>query len=106
MGYATSHLCVAPTCYYCFQIKFLRTCYPDIDIPFALVKDQLAESDELEEHLAIFDPLRGNTLSASYMSVSSGRSVIALSHPFGPLDSELSACFSLKVLAALDRSMV
>ena len=55
------------------------------------MKEQLAEEDRLEKQLATFDPLRGNRISVSYMSIGSGKNLIALSHPAGPLDSQLRA---------------
>ena len=75
------------------QIQFLRAAYPDIDVPFAVVKEQLSEVGTLQKQLAIFDALQGCRLSASYMTVGSDRSLVALSYPSGPLRNQLGQCF-------------
>lgn len=72
------------------QIRFLRTRYPDVDVPHELLKEQI-QIDEKFKKASLFDPVIGNQLAVLMThdsKLEKRRGLLAF--PTGVLGSELS----------------
>jgi hypothetical protein len=70
--------------------RFLRTYYPDVDIPAELIREQVGEEAKLEESLSAFDPLVGDLLTSFYVSDEAKRPWGFMAFPMGESGCDLS----------------
>lgn len=73
------------------QADFLRTYYPDVDIPAELIREELAEDSKASSDLQAFDPYAGDLLATLVCRSERTRKKHAfLTFPMGQTGSELS----------------
>ena len=72
------------------KVRFLRTHHPDVDIPFDVVKEEIAEDDRVDSTLRDFDPTYGDTLATLYNSGGPNKRAAFVAFPTGELRNELS----------------
>lgn len=75
------------------QANFLRTYFPDIEIPAELIRDEVETDARTTQDLEGFDPFSGNLLESiqlqdggSYLCFPMGESKRELSENFAPCD--------------------
>ncbi|KAH9996898.1 hypothetical protein BJV77DRAFT_1065655 [Russula vinacea] len=69
---------------------FLRTYYPDVDVPAQLIREQVGEEAKLEDSLCAFDPLAGDLLTSFHVSDGSKRPCGFMAFPMGENGCDLN----------------
>ncbi|KAF8586543.1 hypothetical protein K439DRAFT_1615082 [Ramaria rubella] len=70
--------------------RFLRTYYPDVDISFELLKDELQSDDEEAEVYSVLDPYAGNKLVQFSMETRRKQVTQFLAFPCGETGADLN----------------
>ena len=76
------------------QAHFLRTYYPDVDVPAELIREQVGEEAKLEDSLRAFDPLFGDILTSFHVSDGLKRPRSFMAFPMGENGCDLSEYIS------------
>jgi len=76
------------------QAHFLRTHYPDVDIPSELIREQVAVEVRLEDSLRAFDPLVGDLVTSFHVSDGSEVPWSFIAFPMGESGCDLSESIS------------
>jgi hypothetical protein len=87
--YVPSMAC-SPTTYPTPKAHFLRTYYPDVDVPSELIREQVNEEAKFEDSLHAFDPLVGDLLAPFHMFDGSKRPWSFIAFPMGESGCDLS----------------
>ncbi|KAH9062653.1 hypothetical protein EDB87DRAFT_1681770 [Lactarius vividus] len=69
---------------------FLRSYYPDVDVPAELIREQFATEAQLGDSLQIFDPLLGDLVTSFSVPASSKRRQTFMAFPMGENGSDLN----------------
>lgn len=72
------------------QAHFLRTYYPDIDIPGELIREEIDKDARITRELRNYDPYVGNLLESFLCSETGRKSSAYLAFPTGNSNRELS----------------
>ncbi|KAH9077128.1 hypothetical protein EDB83DRAFT_2348347 [Lactarius deliciosus] len=70
--------------------QFLRTYYPDVDVPAELIREQVATEAQIGDSLRSFDPLLGDLVTSFDMSASSKRWRTFMAFPMGDNGCDLN----------------
>ncbi|KAI0256907.1 hypothetical protein BJV78DRAFT_1307686 [Lactifluus subvellereus] len=79
---------------------FLRTYYPDVDVPAELIREQVGVEAQLEDSLRAFDPLVGDLVASFHVSDDSKRRWSFMAFPMGATGCDLN----IKEIGSFDRS--
>jgi len=77
------------------KAHFLRTHYPDVDIPSELIREQLAVEAHLEDNYDEFDPYAGQLMASLSYNDGAQMHYSFLAFPTGETLNELSELLSL-----------
>ncbi|KAH9035298.1 hypothetical protein EDB84DRAFT_1485775 [Lactarius hengduanensis] len=69
---------------------FLRTYYPDVDVPAELIREQVATEAQIGDSLRTFDPLLGDLVTSFDVSASSKRWRTFMAFPMGENGCDLN----------------
>ncbi|KAF8478464.1 RNA polymerase I-specific transcription-initiation factor-domain-containing protein [Russula ochroleuca] len=69
---------------------YLRTYYPDVDVPAELIREHVGEEARLEDSLCAFDPLVGDLLTSFHVSDGSKRPWGFMAFPMGESGCDLN----------------
>jgi hypothetical protein len=72
------------------QANFLRTYYPDIEIPAELIRDEVHADTRISRKLEKYDPYAGNLLEAVQCQVGLVSQATFLCFPMGESNQDLS----------------
>ena len=72
------------------QANFLRTHYPDVDVPVELIREQVSVEAQLEDSLRAFDPLIGDLVTSLHVSDGSKMPWSFIAFPMGESGCDLS----------------
>jgi hypothetical protein len=72
------------------QAHFLRTYYPDVDIPAELIREQVGVETQLEDSLRVFDPLVGGLVTSFHVPNGSKKPRSFMAFPMGENGCDLS----------------
>ena len=70
--------------------QFLRTYYPDVDVPAELIREQVATEARLGDSLRAFDPLLGDLVTSFSVTAGSKRRRTFMAFPMGESGCDLS----------------
>ncbi|KAI0306378.1 hypothetical protein B0F90DRAFT_1923218 [Multifurca ochricompacta] len=70
--------------------QFLRTRYPDVDVPAELIREQVGVEARLEDSLRVFDPLIGDLVSSIHLSDGSKKRWSFIAFPMGENGCDLN----------------
>jgi hypothetical protein len=83
------------------QAQFLRTYYPDVDVPAELIRKQVGVEAQLEDSLRLFDPLAGDLITSFHVSDGSKRGWSFMAFPMGESGCDLSRILHIRWLDAV-----
>jgi hypothetical protein len=86
---------------YIMQAQFLRTYYPDVDIPAELIREQVGIEAQLEDTLCAFDPLIGDLITSFHVSDGSRGRWSFMAFPMGESGRDLSRVLQIRWLDAV-----
>ena len=72
------------------QANFMRSYFPDIDVPTEIMREHVAESTQYTKELNKFDPLEGNLLGGITPADPHGGIQAYIAFPMGELKTDLS----------------
>ncbi len=77
------------------QAHFLRTYYPDLDVPTELIREQIATEARLDDSLHAFDPLLGDLVTSLSVPAGSKKWRTFMAFPMGESGCDLSRVHSV-----------
>jgi hypothetical protein len=73
------------------QAHFIRTHFPEVDVPSHLIRDEIESETLFLRGLAVFDPMKGNIFKSVQCRPGFSNDLASfLVFPMGELDNELS----------------